>query len=121
MKTKRTLFSGLIVAAIFAAFGIFPEIQPVPAAPATPQIALLEPAATPTPCLDGLTCYHVRPSDTDGNDEGDDCPETGTASGIGCENRWGEDALNIHPGRVRPSDCPAHLRLNRLTVRLRRA
>src|SRR4030095_12742071 len=103
MKTKRTLaITALLVMLIaLTTLGIFRGVSQVHARVETPAAVIpTDPTPTPTPCLDGLVCYHVKPSDTDGNPDGDrddDCPEAreAVATGIGCDNRFGEDAINI--------------------------
>jgi hypothetical protein len=86
MKMTRTVMSltAVVAFAALVAFGIVGHPQPVQASVA---------------CLDGLQCYVVIPGDTDGTPADafgsqPDCPATGIATGIGCENRY-EDALNI--------------------------
>jgi hypothetical protein len=82
MKTKRTQSIGLIIAAAFAAFGIFRETQPVQAT------AAARPVTTIDECPPDLICYSVKPSDTD---NGKPCSEDGA---IGCDDEWGDLAIN---------------------------
>lgn len=109
MKMKHTLLTGLIVAAIaaLATFSNFRETKPVQAAGVARPIALFAPS--PTPCPPDLACYEVEPGDTDGtphdaSGKQPDCPAAPElASGIGCDNRWGDLALNQKHFLYRPT------------------
>jgi hypothetical protein len=96
MKTKRTyiLVLTLLGFAILMSISASRITQQVEA---TSLMYAPAPVATPTPCLDGLVCYHVLPSETDGpNNDGSDPCSGMTGPGIGCDasDQWDLAANN---------------------------
>lgn len=95
MKRTLTIAVASVALAVLTVFGISGPVQPAQATVAPPAtLAVADPTPTPSPCLDGLVCHHILPSETDGplNDGSDPCDgKTGPGIGCGGADQWGNE------------------------------